>query len=228
MNYRLSLKLHIARALLWQLLPATLLLPLSTSHAGFVETFDNSNDGDWHLTTNPAMIESDGGNPGEWLHATADAATPTWYVPYGTANTHFLGNYAAWGVEGMSFDVNIISGSEVPDRNATLDLKTTLGTGDFTKGVEAYYIGRNISTFPIGWRSYNYPLDASSPTIPPGWVVLKGDGGPGTDADWQALMQDVETLGLELGTPGYFYPFSIWDLGLDNCRIARQFRGPSR
>jgi hypothetical protein len=33
-------------------------------------------------------------------------------------------------------------------------------------------------------------------------VVLRGDGGPGTDADWRRLMQDVETIAFELGKPG--------------------------
>jgi hypothetical protein len=54
--------------------------------------------------------------------------------------------------------------------------------------------------------------------------VTKGDGTPGTDADWQALMHDVETLGVELGEPGFFYPFGIWDIGLDNCRVTQQLR----
>jgi hypothetical protein len=27
-------------------------------------------------------------------------------------------------------------------------------------------------------------------------------------------MADVETLGVELGEPGFFYPFGIWDLGM--------------
>ena len=36
-------------------------------------------------------------------------------------------------------------------------------------------------------------------------------------------MGDVETLGVELGEPGFFYPFGIWDLGLDNARIAGCF-----
>ena len=54
--------------------------------------------------------------------------------------------------------------------------------------------------------------------------MTKGNGRPGTDADWQALMHDVETLGVELGEPGFFYPFGIWDLGLDNARITRLLR----
>ncbi len=209
---------------LWKLFPAALFVAFSTAQAGFVETFDDgSNNGDWHLTTNPAMIELDGGNPGAWLHAEGDLATPTWFVPFGTMPTHFLGNYARHGVAALSFDVNILAGSQVPDRNMTLDIQTTLGTGDYSKGVDAYYVGRDISRLPVGWHTYAFPVDAASLTIPPGWVVTKGNGKKGTDADWQALMQDVETIGLELGTPGFFYPFSIWDLGLDNVRIGRRF-----
>ncbi len=54
--------------------------------------------------------------------------------------------------------------------------------------------------------------------------MTRGDGTPGTDADWQALMSDVETLGVELGTPGYFYPFWLWDIGLDNCRLVQTYQ----
>jgi hypothetical protein len=200
---------------------------VATLRAGFVETFDNGgNNGDWHLTTNPPTIESDGGNPGAYLHAGADAAVPAWYVPLNTENTYFLGDYAAKHVGTLAFDLNIFSGVQVPDRAVTLDLNTTLGTGDFSKGVDAYYVGRDISRFPEGWHTYKFPVDATSVTIPAGWVVTKGDGKPGTDADWQALMQDVETVGVELGTPGFAYPFGLWDLGLDNCRITKRVGRP--
>ncbi|MGI8890964.1 MAG: hypothetical protein ACR2G0_09330 [Chthoniobacterales bacterium] len=198
------------------------------AQAGYVETFDDGLNSDgWRLTTDPTrllMVEPDGGNPGAYLHGEVDSAVPTWYVPLGTKPDHFLGDYALRRVGGLSFDLNIIQGSQVPDRNVTLDLKTTFGTGDFSQGVDAYYLGADISRLPVGWNTYSFPLNATSPTIPPGWVVTKGNGKPGTDADWQALMQDVETLGLELGTPGYFYPFFFWELGLDNVRIARQYR----
>jgi hypothetical protein len=210
----------------WPFIPLLLLLAIP-ARAGFVETFDNgSNNGDWHLTVNPATIEPDGGNPGPYLRATADAAAPTWFVPLDTTNTYFLGNFAMHKVGTIAADIDIFSGVKVPNRAVTLDLNTTLGTGDFGKGVDAYYIGTNISRLPVGWRTYKFPINASSPTIPPGWVVTKGDGRPGTNADWRALMRDVETLGVELGEPGFFYPFGIWDLGLDNARITKQLRQP--
>lgn len=208
---------------IWQLLSLFVFLNLgSTLHASLVETFDDGTDnGDWHLTVNPPTLEPDGGNPGAYLRASADAAVPTWYVPLGTEPTAFLGDYSHKRVGTLTFDLNIFSGVEVPDRNVTLDLNTTLGTGDFSKGVDAYYIGHDISQFPVGWHTYAFPVDAASPTIPEGWVVTRGNGQPGTDADWRALMKDVETLGVELGTPGYFYPFGIWDIGFDNAKITR-------
>src|ERR1044071_1697417 len=212
---------------LWQIIPFLFLVAAFPARAGFVETFDNgSNEGDWHLTVNPATIEPDGGNPGPYLPATADAAVPTWYVPLDTSTEYFLGNFAEKKVGTLAVDIDIFSGVEVPDRAVTLDLNTTLGTGDFSKGVDAYYIGTDISQFPVGWNTYEFPINATSTTIPPGWVVTKGNGRPGTDADWQALMGDVETLGVELGEPGFFYPFGIWDLGLDNARITRLLRQP--
>ena len=206
---------------LCQLFPLLLLFALP-AQAGFVDTFnDGVNTGDWHLTVSPPAIEPDGGNPGPYLHATADAAVPTWYVPYLTPHTHFLGDFADKAIGTLAFDINIFSGVQVPDRAVTLDLNTTLGTGDFAKGVDAYYIGTDISRLPVGWQTYEFPVNAASLTIPPGWVVTKGNGQPGTDADWQALMHDVETMGVELGEPGFFYPFGIWDLGLDNARVTR-------
>jgi hypothetical protein len=210
---------------LWQIFPLIALLATATAHAGFVETFENgSDDGDWHLTVNPPTLETDGGHPGAYLRATADAAVPTGFVPIDTQTTHFLGDFVTSKVGTLAVDIQIFSGVQVPDRAVTLDLNTTLGTGDFSKGVDAYYIGTDISHLPQKWHTYEFPVNATSTTIPSGWVVTKGDGTPGTDADWQALMHDVETLGVELGEPGFFYPFGIWDIGLDNCRVTQQLR----
>jgi hypothetical protein len=156
------------------------------------------------------------------LHGQVFTPVPVWYVLLGTSATHFLGNYYAQQVVRMSFDLNIFSGTQAPNRAVTLDLLSTLGTGDFSQGLEAYKIGANISTLPIGWRQYSFSLDATSNSIPPSWVVLRGDGSPGTDADWRRLMQDVETIGFELGKPGFAYPaLNGWDLGLDNVRITQ-------
>jgi hypothetical protein len=77
-----------------------------------------------------------------------------WFVPLGTMPANFLGNYLMRGVDGIGFDLNILSALEVPNRTVILDLETTFGTGDFTKGVDACYIGTDISMLPVGWHLF--------------------------------------------------------------------------
>lgn len=197
---------------------------VSPALADIVETFDNGSDnGDWHLTSNPGRflrIEPTGGNPGPYLHGDVQNAAPVWYVPLGT-QTDFLGDYFQKGVVSMGADINIFVGNQEPNRTLTLDLRTTLGTGDFAQGVEAYYVGPDISNNTPGWVSYGFPLDARSAVIPAGWTVYRGNGLPGTFLDWQDLMHDVETLGFILGQPGFAYTnHTVWDLGLDNPRLT--------
>jgi hypothetical protein len=191
--------------------------------ADVIEAFDNgSNQGDWHLTSNPLRslgIQPSGGDPGAYIRGNVESATPTWYVPLGTA-TDFLGDYYSMGVTKMSADINIFVGNQEPNRTLTLDLLSTFGTGDFINEVEAYYIGPNISENVPGWVKYQFTLDARSQRIPAGWVVTHG-GLPGTKFDWQNLMRNVETLGFVLGQPGFAYTnHTVWDIGLDNPHLT--------
>lgn len=204
---------------------AVLALTIGASvRADVIDTFDNGvNLGTWRLTSNPGrlyQIEPSGGNPGAYLHGQVAAAVPTWYIDQPNGNP-FTGDYAAEGVSAFSYDMNISGGVQVPDRNVTLHLYTTLGTGDPVQGIEGYSIGDDISEYRPEWLHHAYPLDAASATIPAGWVVFEGDGTPGTDADWQALVRHVENVTIALGTPGFFYPnLNVWDLGLDNVQLT--------
>ena len=197
---------------------------MAPASADLTDTFDNNvNLGTWRVTFNPNFlyqIEPSGGNPGAYLHAQVSTAVPTWFIS-NPANNPFVGNYAAEGVTSFSFDMTISGGAQVPNRNMTLHLTTTLGTGDPALGIEAYSIGDDISVFPVGWHSFLYPLNAASATIPQGWVVTEGNGNPGTNADWHNLMTHIENVNMALGTPGFFYPnLGVWDLGLDNVRLT--------
>jgi hypothetical protein len=198
--------------------------------ADIIETFDNGTTNiDWMLTTDPGRllrIEPTGGNPGAYLHGQVQAAVPTWSAAAGATN--FLGDYAAKGVTNMGTDINIFVGNDEPNRNLTLDLRSTLGTGNYSLGLEAYYIGRDISNLGPGWNSYVYPLDAHSTVVPAGWTLLRGNGTPGNGQDWQALMHDVEAVGFELGSPGFAYTdHTLFDLGLDNPRLITTNQPPT-
>lgn len=62
------------------------------------------------------QIEGSGGNPAAYLHGQVFTSVPVWYVPLGTSPTHFLGNYYAQQIGGISLDLNIFSGTEAPNR----------------------------------------------------------------------------------------------------------------
>lgn len=192
--------------------------------ADVIDTFDNAaNQGTWRLTDNPnrlLVIEETGGDPGAWLHGQVAAAVPTWYVSEPAGNP-FTGDYSAQGFRSYRFDLSISGGIQVPDRVLTLHLFTTLGTGDPVQGIDAYELGADISEYQPGWFGYQFAMDATSQTVPDGWIVTRGDGSPGTDADWRALMTHVEGVHFELGQPGYGYPnLNVWDLGLDNVDLS--------
>src|SRR5215472_6788930 len=125
---------------------------VAPARADFTETFSNgSDDGYWHLTSDPdrlLVIELNGGHPGAYLHGQVADPAPIWYVPLFTPHTHFVGDFAGRGVESVSCDIKIFSGIEVPDRAVTLLVQTTFGTGDFSQGVVAYYVGTDISRLP--------------------------------------------------------------------------------
>jgi len=203
---------------------------VASARADFTETFSNgSDDGDWHLTNNPdrlLVIELKGGHPGAYLRGQVADPAPTWYVPLFTPHTHFTGDFAGRGIESVSCDIKIFSGIEVPDRAVTLLVQTTFGSGDASQGVQAYYIGTDISKLPKSWKKYAFPVHGDSFTVPDGWVVLRGDGSSGGDVDWRRLMRSVETIGFMLGKPGFAYPaLNLWDLGLDNVTISNRDRG---
>ena len=109
-------------------------------------------------------------------------------------------------------------------------VSTAVPTWYVPSGVSSPFIGdyfaRGVLALSVdltrqhGWCRYTYAVESTSSTIPKGWVLTRGDGTAGTDADWPLLMQDVETLGFEMGIPGYGYPdLNIWTLGIDNAAI---------
>jgi len=80
---------------------------------------------------------------------------------------------------------------------------------------------------PVGWRTYSFPVDANSPTIPQGWVFTRGDGTPGTDAEWSPFLHRIDLTSIGFYKPGFGYPsLGTWILGIDNIEIDFQ-TGPT-
>jgi hypothetical protein len=56
--------------------------------------------------------------------------------------------------------------------------------------------------------------------MPPGWNVLNCTGT--ADAAWNTVITDVDRVIWFYGDPTFFYIFDIWDVGMDNARVAEE------
>ncbi len=209
-------------------------LVAALSQASFTETYDDGTDvGNWILTTNTLRertIQPTGGNPGAYLEGQVSASIPTW----STASTSyqpgfndefkrdsvFVGNWTAAEVTGLSADLDVLGvGVWGPDRAITLHLMQMDDTG-FGVNYEATWTTADLPDVPEGWNHYDFAIDANGGTIPTDWVFTRGDGTPGTDAEWSTFLSKVDLVQIEYGKPGYFYPsLGVWTLGIDNIHL---------
>lgn len=220
--------------------------PRSTSDADaqqlpdteFTETYEAGtlDTGNWILTTDPArprVIESTGGNPGGYLYGEVATAVPTWatastrYQPgvddASKRDSIFVGDYYLNDINYVSADLRIYQvGSWTADRTVTLILRSWDAATD-SVAYEATCSLPDMPQVPQGWQHYQFRVDATSARVPPGWVFTRGDGTPGTDAEWATFMHQIDFVGFGYWKPGYGYPsLGLWQLGIDNIHIGTQ------
>jgi hypothetical protein len=208
----------------------------SKTGVDFTETYSpgTGDVGNWILSDDPLrtrVIEATGGHPGGYLYSEVSAPIPTW----STASTRyapgyddelkrdslFVGDYYANGINHVSADMQILqAGSWTSERTVTLQL-IRWDTATDTVAFEATYSLPDMPNMPRGWHHYDFAVDARAATIPPGWALTRGDGTPGTDADWATLMHQIDLVGIGYWKPGYAYPsLGIWKLGIDNIHVG--------
>lgn len=205
----------------------------------FIENYDDGTDvGLWHCSLGvPRIIESSGGNPGAYLQQGGfSSSTPTWASistrfqpgvpdPY-KIDSVYTGDWTTLGVTNITADLNVIHvATWATDRAVTLELLQMDETG-FNVNYDATYTLPDLPDPPIGWQTYSFPVDANSPIIPQGWVFTRGDGTPGTDAEWSPFLHRVDLTSIGFYKPGFAYPsLGTWILGIDNIEI--DFQGNS-
>ena len=206
----------------------------------FIETYDDGTDvGLWHCSVGaPRDLETSGGNRGAYVQQGGfSTAIPTWASistrfqpgvpdPYKT-DSIYTGDWTTLGVTGINVDLNVIQvATWATDRATTLELLQMDDTG-FTVTYDATYTLPDLPDPPVGWHTYSFPVDANSPTIPQGWVFTRGDGTPGTDAEWSPFLHRVDLTSIGFYKRGFAYPsLGTWILGIDNVEVDFQ-TGPT-
>jgi hypothetical protein len=182
----------------------------------------------------PRTIEISGGNPGAYLQQGGfSSSIPTWASistrfqpgvndPY-KIDSIYTGDWTSLAVTRITVDLNVIQvATWATDRAVTLELLQMDETG-FNVNYDATYTLPDLPEPPIGWQTYSFPVYANSPTIPQGWVFTRGDGTPGTDAEWSPFLHRIDLTSIGFYKPGFAYPsLGTWILGIDNIEIDFQ------
>src|SRR6266542_3122127 len=171
----------------------------------FIETYDDGTDvGIWNCSLSvPRINETSGGNPGAYVQQGGFSThVPTWFsvstrFQPGVNDTYkidsiYTGDWTSMGVTSITVDLNVIQvATWATDRAVTLELLQMDETG-FNVNYDATYTLPDLPDPPVGWQTYSFPVDATSPTIPQGWVFTRGDGTPGTDAEWSPFLHRID------------------------------------
>jgi len=214
-------------SLRWSTLLLVTLLPL-TAPAGaradtYVDSFEGGvNAGGWTYFAPSQTIETDGGNPGAYLHAwELDTIAPQ---PRTQGGSIFTGDYRAAGVTAIGVDLRTFAVDfSAEGRPLTLMLYSDNGTpGDPDDDWAAYTMGPNIPLPDQGWIEYDFAVPSDEASLPAGWATIALGPDSPVDMDWNAVITDVAQAGFFYGDPTMFFIFQMWNVGLDNARITTE------
>jgi hypothetical protein len=192
-----------------------------------VVTFDGPNEGGWTFWPLES-VEPSGGNPGAWLHSRCDRnGLDCLDVPFVVFQTtpgiqsRFTGHYRGEHVVSLGLDAILlfVTGT-ANDFPMSVVLVNYNGTPqDPFDDVSVFSTGQEIPQPGAGWKSFDFDVPSSSPTLPAGWEVWSQSPIQGDDA-WNRVIEAVDEVHFVWSHPEWFAIFQYWEPGADNIRIG--------
>jgi hypothetical protein len=188
----------------------------------FIDDFENGiNLGGWSYNAGD-IIETEGGNPGGWLHnpemlTFGPIFNGDWNAP------EFTGDFRALGVTEISWDARLDIYS-IPIGMCIL-LRDGKGTPFIVDDDDyAYFVGPLIPPADGNWYNYVFPIPSDDTSDVPdgwygGWVGDLEHFRPGVT--WNDVIQNVERVELWFWHPAYYGIIVQWGGGIDNVAITK-------
>lgn len=190
---------------------AALLLCAPAFSQSYVETFDGgTNASAWSWNSPCDQTAQDNG---EWVFQ--QLCLDTFAVQPRTQSPLFCGDWRARDVRHFGVDLRTYHVNFPFQRELHLILES---------GGDAVFLGHGemdgVPQISEGWKSLDFVIDPSSPTLPAGWEVLGGTGTP--DQIWNSVITNVTQVRLFYGYPFDFFIFDQWFTGMDNVRVLEE------
>ena len=212
-------------------LPVLLAFALCTGASAQVasEDFGVTNTDDWGIEFDPNLVGvhmGTGGNPGGRIEVTVQSSSsqlPAAMIVPGAANHPWKGDFRGLGVTSFSFDRQVEVGSSNFGTRPFFVIANDGGTRtDFSDDAWAFVFTGDVFQFGFSpWLTVSTPIPSASATTPAGWdlAALPGSplGGLSGDALWNAIIQDVDYIGIAMDRPfGGAFWFGNHIISLDN------------
>lgn len=216
-----------------------------TSQAQILEDFESGNPTNWRMdfdgTFNgfavPDIIpghSATGGNPdGHISFTNLSSQMPVWFLN-SENDPDFTGNFRSRAVEGVTMDARLITGASPFGMHMYVLLGDDMGTPEINDdimiwspfdGAQYGFAGVGGSgVLPYGvWNTLTWDLDASSTFLPAGWNVwsFSGTHSGDDDADWNALIQDVDYMAFTNGAPWGGFVLGTIYIDFDNLGLLQ-------
>jgi hypothetical protein len=152
-----------------------------------------------------------------------------WFEFWNDSNPDWIGNYGAKG-DLLEFSVDVqtnfirVGQQTVTDRAVILELRNyDLGDDFYPYASVLFEMGR-VSGFAQDWTTFSVTFDPNAQALPDGWRAYGSEDDQGNwtlppGVTFADLLSGVDEILIHSAELGVFYPFTRFDLMIDNVTL---------
>jgi len=153
-----------------------------------------------------------------------------WFEYWNDTNPDWIGDYTQKGSL-LEFSVDVqtnyitVVGNPVQDRALILEFRSFAFEHEFYPYASVMFELGRVSGFAQDWTTYSTVFDPSATDLPEGWRAYGNENEQGEwilpdGATFADMMANVDEILIHSAELGFFYPFTRFDLGIDNITLT--------
>ena len=205
---------------------AALIVAAAAASANVVASTDFTGGTDGWQGNGGATVQNSNGNDIFRIPGVTDMF---WFEFWNDSNPNWTGDYTAKG-DLLEFSVDVqtnyirVGQQTVDSRAVIVELRNyDLGDDFYPYASVMFEMGR-VSGFAQDWTTYSVTFDTSATTLPDGWQAYGAEDDQGNwilppGSTFSDLISGVDEIVIHSAELGVFYPFTRFDLMIDNVTL---------
>lgn len=174
-----------------------------------------------------AIVQNSNGND---IYRIPGVTDMFWFEFWNDSNTDWTGDYTAKG-DLLEFSLDIqtnsisVFGNPVTDRAVILEFRTFAFEHEFYNYSSVYVELGRVTGFAQDWTTMSTVFDPNALDLPDGWGAYGNEDDQGNwimpdGATFADMMANVDEIVIHSAEFGFFYPFTVFDLAIDNLTLT--------